>query len=372
MTDIQEKLLQKGILPYGTKELRLYEERLTRYFTREYQRLNKHPASPQESGIVTDQGPMWDQTEALMEEHFDASKTLFRAFLDPKFMAYTMAYYGETAEQIRASTRTLEQAEEAKFKLVCERAGIQGNEKIFNIGCGFGPLETYLLGRYPGMEITGITPSKVQIGYIRECMQLPGHPLYQSGLHLIEGDFSAVPVAEMGAEKYDIVFAVGAFEHIHNLYAAFQRIHALLKPSGKLFLHLIVSRPVFPQFHDSKKTLIGKFFPGGHIWPFDMIRQQDDFFGLVDSWYLNGLNYWRTLEEWHRRFWDNIGTLNGPILSEKEVGHWNDYFVQCKVVLFAPGEGNVYGNGHYLFRKGLGKNQSSHNAQDISPDSRRR
>lgn len=347
----RDKLQQAGILPYGTEELRLYEQRLTRYFTREYRRLAETTAGAGAAAIPTDQGPMWDETDELMDQHFDADSTLFRAFLDPEFMAYTTAYYGETPEQIQASPATLEQAERAKFDLICQRAGIQGDEKVFNIGCGFGPLETYLLERYPEMEITSITPSRVQTDYIRECMKNPDHPLYGRNLRLIEGDFSAVPLGELGEQTYDIVMAVGAFEHVNNLHAAFQRIHGLLKPAGRLFLHLIVSKPVFPQYHDSKKTLIGKFFPGGHVWPIRVIEGQDEFFGLKGSWYLNGFNYWRTLEEWHRRFWNHIEQLYGTTLSESEVRHWNDYFIQCKVVLFAPGDGEVYGNGHFLFEK---------------------
>ncbi|HHH39299.1 MAG TPA: methyltransferase domain-containing protein [Sedimenticola sp.] len=351
MNDSRKALLEAGILPYGSKELQLYEERLTRYFTREYRRLAEQAPPLEEAGIPTDQGPMWAQTEQLMDEHFDAPTELFRAFLDPEFMAYTMAWYGETPDAVKASTRTLEQAERAKFEQVARRAGIQGNERVFNIGCGFGPLETYLFDAFPELDITSITPSKVQTGYIRECMANPEHPLYRRQLRLIEGDFSAEPMESLGEGEYDVVFAVGAFEHINNLHAALERIHALLKPGGRLFLHLIVSKPVFPQYHDSGVTLIGKFFPGGHIWPFELIGRQTSFFDLEQSWYLNGFNYWRTLEEWHRRFWEHMDELYGPVLSQEAVRHWNDYFIQCKVVLFAPGGGEVYGNGQYLFRR---------------------
>ena len=351
MSDIAEHLRKTGIYPYGSAELKHYEGHLTRYFNREYRGIQgKYPAA-KISAIPTNIGPMWEQTDALMEQHFDASLDLFMAFLDSEFMAYTTAYYGATPEQIRSSPLTLEQAEKAKFELICKRAGIQGKERVFPIGCGFGPLETFLLDRYPDLQITSVTPSKTQTGYIRQCMNKPDHPLYQRDLRLIEGDFSAVSLVELGERSYDIVFAVGAFEHINNLDAAFQRIAALLKTEGKAFLHLIVSKPVFPQYHDSENTLLGEFFPGGHIWPFDLIQQQTDYFELENSWYLNGTNYWRTLEEWHRRFWENMDQLYGSVLSDEAVRHWNDYFILCKVVLFGPAEGEIYGNGHFLFRK---------------------
>ena len=297
---------------------------------------------------------MWEQTTALMQQHFDADLTLFESFLDNHFMAYTMAYYGENQAQILKSEASLEAAERAKFDLICSRAGIIGNERILNIGCGFGPLETYLSERFPMLEITSITPSRVQADYIRQCIDNPLHPLYQNSLRLIEGDFGEVALEMLGVGEYDLVTAIGAFEHINNLHSAFQRIHDLLKPSGKAFLHLIVSKPIFPQYHDSKNTLIGRFFPGGHIWPMEIVKSQTDFFHLVQSWYLNGLNYWRTLEAWHYRFWQHIDRLHPDLLSQDDTRYWNDYFVLCKVVLFAPCNGEIYGNGHFLFNR---KNQ---------------
>ena len=347
----EKHLHQAGIFAYGSDELRLYEERLTRYFTREYKRLAETPVQLATAAIPTCEGPMWEQTAALMDQHFDADLTLFQTFLDSHFMAYTMAYYGEEPAQILKSEVTLESAERAKFDLICERAGVCGHERIFNLGCGFGPLETYLSERYPQLDITSITPSRTQADYIRRCIDNSSHPLYKNRLRLIEGDFGEVPLEQLGAGEYDLVFAIGAFEHINNLHAAFQKIACLLKPSGRTFLHLIVSKPIFPQYHDSSSTLIGRFFPGGHIWPVAIIENQTDFFQLDRHWYLNGLNYWRTLDAWHQRFWRNMDQLYPQILAEEEVRYWNDYFVLCKVVLFAPCNGEVYGNGHFLFSR---------------------
>jgi len=351
MPNITKLLSAAGIPPYGSEELKRYESHITRFLEREYRRLSNSATTPVASQVVTDQGPMWEETKALMDEHFDDSLELFRGFLDPEFMAYTTAYYGETADQVRCSGSTLEDAERAKFRLVCERAGITGNEKIFNIGCGFGPLETYLFETYPDIEITSITPSQTQVGYIESCMADSSHPLSCGRLRLIKGSFGEVPVQELGIGKYDVVFGVGCFEHINNLDLAFQRIGQLLRPGGRCFLHLIVSRMVIPQFLNADETLIGKYFPGGKIWPYETMKSQQQYLQLERSWFINGMNYWRTLDEWQKRFWENLESLYGETLkSEEEVRHWSDYFVLCKAC-FAPASGALFGNGHYLFRK---------------------
>ncbi|MEJ1298021.1 MAG: class I SAM-dependent methyltransferase [Candidatus Sedimenticola sp. (ex Thyasira tokunagai)] len=347
-----EALTKAGVHPYGSEALDLYEERLTRFFTREYSSRQDLKDSPQQNSpaTISKQGPMVIETTELMDDHYDRQLPLFRSFLDRQYMAYTMAYYGETPDEILARDITLEQAQQKKFELISNRAGIKGDERIFSIGCGFGPLETYLFENYPNLHITSITPSKVQAEYIRGCTEDPAHPLSGKDFRLIEGDFSDSDLNER-EELYDIVFAIGVFEHINNLQLAFQRIASMLVPGGKCFLHLIVSQPEFPEYQDSKNTLIGKYFPGGRIWPFALFENESDCFTLDKSWYVNGLNYWKTLDEWHRRYWANMHRLHREVLSTEEVRHWNDYFTLCKVVLFAPLNGTIYGNGHYLLRK---------------------
>ena len=58
---------------------------LTRYFEREYKRLSDHPVSLQSLGISTDQGPMMEETEALMDSHYDERPEFFASFLDRQY-----------------------------------------------------------------------------------------------------------------------------------------------------------------------------------------------------------------------------------------------------------------------------------------------
>ena len=83
-----------------------------------------------------------------MDRHYDARSEFFASFLDSHYRAYSMAYYGETAEAVRNSSATLEEAQKAKFSLIAKRAQIEGHERIINLGCGFGSFETFLLQEY--------------------------------------------------------------------------------------------------------------------------------------------------------------------------------------------------------------------------------
>jgi cyclopropane-fatty-acyl-phospholipid synthase len=341
------RLAAQGIYPCGSPQQVRLEADVARFLGREYRRL---PESPPDRSIVTDSGPMWCETDALMADHYDADLCLFAAFLDQRYMAYSMAYYGETPEHIRASNASLEQAQRAKLALVCERAMVQGHERVLSIGCGFGPVEAYLGETYPELLVTGVTPSRTQAEYITTCMHSPAHPLGRLKLRLIQQDFADIPVAQLGQEAFDLVFAVAVFEHVHNLQAAIAKIAALLRAGGRAFVHVITTKVPMPRLFSAERSLIGRYFPGGRVWPFDTIAQHTAPLELEASWFLNGLNYWRTLDAWHQRFWENIPSLHPETLDANAVRHWNQYFSLCKAC-FAPEDGTLYGNGHYLLRK---------------------
>jgi cyclopropane-fatty-acyl-phospholipid synthase len=299
--------------------------------------------------MSTDEGAIMEETNALMESHYDERPEFFESFLDSRYRAYSMGYYGATPDIVRNSSASLDEAQHAKFSLIAERAQIVGQERIFNIGCGFGSLETYLLDQYPGIEIVGITPSKVQIKYLRARMRDPADPLESGRFTLLEGTFDHTELEVLGKNSYDLVISVAVFEQVINMRAMMQRIAGLLVPEGRTFHHFITSRQIIPQLLDPGKTRIGLYFPGGRVWPHDELAKHTEDFNLVDSWFINGLNYWRTLDVWHRRFWSRIPELYGPVFDLDRLAHWNNYFSLCKAV-FAPLNGTFYGNSHYLFK----------------------
>jgi len=138
-------LAEAEIFSPDSDAMLLQQKSLARYLEKEYRSYLEKPITLDSTGISTDRGPIMDQTDDLMKTHYDESLELFMGFLDSRYRAYTMAYYGESGED----DISLEEAQLQKFKLISQRARIKGNENILNIGCGFGSLETYLLEEYP-------------------------------------------------------------------------------------------------------------------------------------------------------------------------------------------------------------------------------
>jgi len=340
---IYQILAEADIYGPDSSQMLQQQKSLTRYLEREYTHYLNDPISLESTGISTDTGPIMDQTEDLMETHYDENIALFMGFLDTQYRAYTMAYYGENAED----DISLEQAQNQKFQLIAQRAQIKGNEKILNIGCGFGSLETYLLQAYPDIQITGITPSKVQINYLKSKMQDASHPL-SNGFSLLEDVFDESITDKLGLAQYDLVISIGVFEQLLNMRTMLALIAKLLKPEGRTFHHFITSRIVTPQVELQKKTVIGKYFPGGRIWPRNEFSRHTEHLNLENTWYVNGKNYWRTLDDWHHRYWKSVPNLYNDEFSMDAIKYWNEYFLLCKA-MFAPHDGTFYGNSHYLF-----------------------
>jgi len=355
--ELKEQLAVHGVFGPGSTELERHEKALTRYFEKEYQHCLKNPQSLEALGVSTNQGPIAEETEVLMDRHYDERPEFFASFLDNHYHAYSMAYYDETPEAILNSSATLEEAQKAKFSLIAERAQIAGHERIINIGCGFGSLETFLLEEFPGIEVVGVTPSKVQVNYLRQRMQDPTDILCNDRFTLIEGAFDKLPLHTLGKGKYDLAISVAVFEQFLNIDATLERFAAFLVPGGRTFHHFITSQAAIPRFLnpkkimilDPEKTRIGQYFPGGRVWPHNELPRHTEHFDLVNSWFVNGLNYWRTLDEWHRRYWNSIPDLYGAVFDTAAIKYWNEYFSLCKA-MFAPMDGQFYGNSHYLFR----------------------
>jgi cyclopropane-fatty-acyl-phospholipid synthase len=335
---------------YGSAELEAYEQRLTVAFARSYRLARERPVTLADLGESSTEGPMVEQTDTLMAVHYDEQLPFFESILDRRFRAYSMAYYGETSAAARTTDRTLEKAQEAKFDLMASRARLDGHEHVLNVGCGFGSLETFLLARFPGLRVTGITPSRVQAAYLRTRMADPDDPLGSGRFRLLEDRFDTADVGTLGHAAYDVVFSVGVLEHFKNLGAAFARMAALLRPGGRMFHHLIVARRVIPGFADAQRTRLRQYFPGGRVWPMEELERPLDTFTLDGAWYVNGMNYWRTVDAWHRRYWERLDRLYPTVLDEKAARFWNEYFTFSKV-MFLPEDGSVVGNGQFLYRK---------------------
>jgi len=353
MTDnIIKQLAKNKIYSYGSSELLKFESHMTRYFEREYKRWRGNRALPEEFGISSFKGNIAQQeTHHESIEHYNKTLNIYQAFLDKDYMAYTMAYYGATDTKPNIDkSMSLDDAQINKFELIIERAQIKDGQSILELGCGFGGFAKYVLNKFPNITIAGINPSATQSTHLQEILIDDINQTGYGRFTLIQKFFDEITANDIPDQKYDRVISIGVLEAVTNLDKLFQLISRVLKPGGKTFHHYIVSKDTIPQFLSAEDTLMAEYFPGGHIWPYEEPKRHDKHLKFVDSWFVNGMNYWKTLDVWHERFWNTIEQTYPEYLTLEEVEDWNKYFILCKS-MFRPNDGKSYGNGHYLYEK---------------------
>jgi cyclopropane-fatty-acyl-phospholipid synthase len=157
-----------------------------------------------------------------VRHHYDVSNEFFALFLDSS-MTYSCAIFSRGAA-------TLEEAQEAKLELVCQKLALEPGERVLDVGCGWGSFAIHAATRH-GVRVVGITLSEPQAALARERADEAG-----------VGDRVEIRVAdyrELADEPFDAIASIGMVEHVGSnridLYG--ERLAAMLRPGGRLLNH---------------------------------------------------------------------------------------------------------------------------------------
>ena len=154
--------------------------------------------------------------------HYDLSDELYDLFLDPK-KQYSCGYF-------KNENDTLETAQNNKIQHIIKKLNIQSNQKVLDIGCGWGALAIDI-AKNTNCEVTGITLSKNQLDYcVKKAKQLNMENQVR---------FKLIDYRELN-EKFDRIVSVGMFEHVGRKFYKkfFKQIEKLLTDSGVSLIHI--------------------------------------------------------------------------------------------------------------------------------------
>ena len=90
--------------------------------------------------------------------HYDVDIALYRSMLD-RALVYTCALWRDG--------ETLDDAQQNKLRLVCDKLELQPGDRLLDIGCGFGGLAGFAAKEY-GARVVGITNSQQHYAVARE------------------------------------------------------------------------------------------------------------------------------------------------------------------------------------------------------------
>jgi cyclopropane-fatty-acyl-phospholipid synthase len=289
--------------------------------------------------VLSESDRMAESSDQLMKLQYDLPQTMLNVMLGDSpaiYPKYSTGFWDRGATNLETSQMHM-------IDQVIERLDIADGDNILDFGCGWGCVPNYILSKFPNVRMTGLNLSQQQCQFIRRKMEDPSSNLSSGRFTLVEGDMNDVEFPD----KFDKVLSIGVFEHVGNLTSAFQKLASFLKSDGKVLIHIITVRT--PNNISSGFT--HKYiFPHGRYWSHDAVPSHDKDLKTVKRWYMNGMNYHKTLTSWLNRFdasQDITSQLNYDMNYAKWRRIWRFYLIYLGTS-FVACDGEYNGNGQYI------------------------
>jgi cyclopropane fatty-acyl-phospholipid synthase-like methyltransferase len=110
----------------------------------------------------------------------------------------------------------------------------------------------------------------------------------------------------------------------------------------------------FGKTGGSRRRFINEYiFPNARVWDYDQVPLHNKDIKTLNRWYINGLNYAKTLKAWLDNFdrhQEQIKTLNYGMDYAKFRRIWRLYLLWCNAY-FSACNGEMLGNGQYLLSR---------------------
>ena len=251
------------------------------------------PPPPREEARLA--GPLHSKQRdaSAVSHHYDVGNDFYAIILGDT-MTYSCAYFED-------EDMTLDEAQTAKYDLICRKLSLQPGMRLLDIGCGWGGMALHAAREY-GVRVVGVTLSRNQVEWARQQVAAAGLSdridiRYQDYRDVVDGPYHAVS-------------SIGMFEHVGEAKLAryFEHLHCLLAEHGSLLNHAISRRGGAPGM--GSRSFIGRYvFPDGELLEVGRVvsaMQQAGFevrhVESLREHYATTLRHWvaRLEQSWHR------------------------------------------------------------------------
>lgn len=267
-----------------------------------------------------DRRPSFARSHTIGEigDHYDLGNDFYAAWLDST-MSYSSALFA-------SADKTLEEAQEAKYRKLCEMLDLRPGDRVLEIGCGWGGFMEYA-SMHHDVHVTGLTLSDEMATFARKR-------LADVGL----ADRTDVKLADFRHERamYDKVVSIEMIESVDETHWAplFHAIARAIPPGGRAAMQAIT---IDSRYYDNllvREDFIKRYiFPGGALPSVDVLERLTVDAGMewVDS-STHGIDYAETLHRWAERFemaWGSIAQ-HDPAFDDRFRRMWRYYLEYCE------------------------------------------
>lgn len=282
-------------------------------------------------------------TQEANEQHYEVP-TAFYGYCLGKHLKYSSGYWKPGVTDIDTSEKDM-------LELTCERAELSNGQHVLELGCGWGSLSLFMAAKFPQSRFTVVSNSRTQKQYIDEQAAQRGI----SNLTVITNNINDFRLDD----TFDRIVSVEMFEHMRNYQKLMKLVAGLLKPEGKLFVHIFTHKEYAYKFEviDETDWMSKYFFTGGIMPSDDLLLYFNEQLSIEKHWHVSGMHYSKTSEAWLR----NMDSHKAQImpLFESTYGkdqalkwwvYWRVFYMAC-AELWAYNGGEEWIVSHYLFRK---------------------
>ncbi|CAE6497267.1 unnamed protein product, partial [Rhizoctonia solani] len=192
------------------------------------------------------------QDEEQVRDHYDRGDDFYEWFLGPRMIYTSGVVMDNTREE------SLEELQDNKLALVCEKLDLKPTDKLLDIGCGWGTLAAYAAKNYE-CDVTGVTLAKKQAAFGNQRIKDNGCDTTRA--RILCQDFRDVPAIKGSFTK---IVSLEMAEHVGiRRYNAFLRqVYDLLDDDG-IFVFQVAGIRQCWQYED----LIWGLFMNKYVFP---------------------------------------------------------------------------------------------------------
>jgi cyclopropane-fatty-acyl-phospholipid synthase len=258
-----------------------------------------------------------------VRSHYDLGNDLFESFLDSK-LTYSCGYACSPEDD-------LETLQTNKLDRICRKLRLERDERLLDIGCGFGGLLIHAAKHY-GVTGVGITVS-------REHFEEGSRRIAREGL----ADRIAIELKDhlVLSGEYDKIVSVGMLEHVprSEYRSYFRNIAGALRPGGRGLVHAVgcnayrnehdpfIQKYVFPASNQPRLSEITAELERNRLAILDvenMIR-----------------HYYYTARHWLERFRASRHLLPSSRYDGRFMRMW-EYYLACCVAAAQASDSALY------------------------------
>ena len=251
-----------------------------------------------------------------IEEHYDLSNEFFSSFLDPS-MTYSSAIFNTNDENLSV-------AQNRKLETLLGNSKISENDKILDIGCGWGSLMLKAASDY-NCEVSGVTLSKNQYKYASKLLQ--DHNLTDK-TEIMLMDYRKIE------SKFDHIFSVEMLEAVGHkgINDFFKKCAQILNKNGTIQVQVITIPDEHYDSYRKNCDFIQKYiFPGGMLPSLGILQKsaQENGFEILKTRSL-GSDYVKTLRAWRNNLYSNRKDWKDIGFDNSDYRKFEYYFSYCE------------------------------------------